>query len=148
MSSSLAISIFVGLIAGVAVGIQGPLAGLMSNRIGLVESAFYIHLTGMITAGVLLLVFWQGGQLGEWRNVPWYALWAGALGVIVISGMSFMIPRIGVAAATVVIVASQITVGVVLDQFGWLDAPVRPLDFQRTLGLLLVFLGVWLAVRN
>ena len=145
--SSLAITILVGLIAGVAVGIQGPLAGLMSNRIGLVESAFYIHLTGAITSGALLLLFWRGGHLADWRSVPWYALWAGALGVIVIAGMSFMIPRIGVAPSTVLIVAAQITVGVVLDQFGWLDAAVRPLDAQRAIGLLLVFVGVWLAVR-
>jgi transporter family-2 protein len=145
--SPLVVTILVGLIAGVAVGVQGPLAGLMSNRIGFLESAFYIHLTGAIAAGLLLLLFFRGGNLAAWRDVPWYALWAGALGVIVISGMSFLIPRVGVAPATVLIVAAQITVGVVLDQFGWLDAAVRPLEWQRGLGLLLVFLGVWLAVR-
>lgn len=145
--SPLVVTILVGLIAGVAVGLQGPLAGLMSNRIGFLESAFYIHLTGAITAGLLLAVFYRGGHLSSWRDVPWYALWAGALGVIVISGMSFLIPRIGVAPATILIVAGQLTVGVMLDHFGWLDAAVRPLDWVRALGLGLVFLGVWLTVR-
>lgn len=145
--SSLAMTLLVGLIAGVAVGLQGPLAGLMSNRIGFLESAFYIHLTGAITAGALLAFFLHGGQLSNWHHVPWYALWAGALGVIVISGMSFLIPRVGVAPATILIVAGQLTVGVVLDHFGWLDASLRPLEWQRAVGLLLVLAGVWLTIR-
>ncbi len=145
--SHLLIVIFIGLVAGIAVGVQGPLAGLMSNRIGFVESAFFIHLTGAIAAAAVLALFFHGGNLAQWRSVPWYALWAGALGVIVISSMSWLIPQIGVAPATILIVAGQLTVGVVLDHFGWLEAPLRPLDLQRLLGLGLVFLGVWLTVR-
>jgi transporter family-2 protein len=67
--------------------------------------------------------------------------------VIVISGMSFLIPRVGVAPATILIVAGQLTVGVVLDHFGWLDASLRPLEWQRAVGLLLVLAGVWLTIR-
>ncbi len=144
--SYLVIAILVGLAAGLAVGVQGPLAGLMSNRIGLVESAFYIHFSGAVTAAFILL-WLGGGNLSHWREVPWYALWAGALGVGVISAMSWLIPRVGVAPATILIVAGQLTVGVILDHFGWLDAPLRPISLQRLMGLALVFLGTWLTVR-
>ena len=69
------------------------------------------------------------------------------LGLVVLSAVSYTIPRIGVAAAIVSIVAGQIVLSVVLDHFGWLGAAVRPIDAPRLLGLGVVMLGVWLTVR-
>ena len=43
-------------------------------------------------------------------SVPWYALAAGTLGLIVVSGVSFMIPRIGVAASITLIIAGQLVI--------------------------------------
>ncbi|HEX7586908.1 MAG TPA: DMT family transporter, partial [Anaerolineae bacterium] len=76
--------LLIGLAGGVAVGLQGPLTSLMSQRIGTMESVFVIHLGGAILAGAIVLGM-QGGNLGAWRTVPWYALAAGALGLVVLS---------------------------------------------------------------
>lgn len=135
-----------GLVGGIAVGLQGPLASLMSQKIGILESVFYIHLGGTLAA-LIPLLFYSGRNLSRWREVPWYALGAGTLGLIVIAAMSFMVPRVGVAPAVVLIVAGQLLVSVVLDHYGLLGAHIRPLDSTRVLGLLLVFLGVWVTVK-
>ena len=58
-----------------------------------------------------------------------------------------MIPRVGVAAAIITIVAGQLMVSAVLDHFGLLGASVRPLDPTRILGMVVVFVGVWLTVK-
>jgi len=138
--------ILFGLIGGIAVGLQGPLASLMSQKIGTLESVFYIHLGGTLAA-LIPLLFYGGRNLSRWREVPWYALGAGALGLVVIAAMSFMVPRVGVAPAVVLIVAGQLLVSVVLDHYGLLGAHPRVLDSTRVLGLLLVFLGVWVTVK-
>ncbi|MFZ5878613.1 MAG: DMT family transporter [Chloroflexota bacterium] len=138
--------IVVGLAGGIAVGLQSPLASLMSQRIGSLESVFIVHLGGAVAA-LLPLLFYGGGRLGQWRSVPWYALAAGALGLVVIGAISFLIPRIGVAASIITIVAGQLLVGTLLDHFGLLGAVQRPLDLPRTLGLAVVMFGVWLTVR-
>ena len=138
--------ILFGLLGGIAVGLQGPLASLMSQKIGTLESVFFIHLGGTLAA-LIPLIFYGGRNLSRWREVPWYALGAGALGLIVIAAMSFMVPRVGVAPAVVLIVAGQLLVSVVLDHYGLLGAHPRPLDSTRVLGLLLVFLGVWVTVK-
>ena len=143
---SLSFIILFGLVGGVAVGLQGPLSSLMSQKIGVLESVFYIHLGGALAA-LLPLLFYGGRNLSRWRDVPWYALGAGMLGLIVISAMSFMVPRVGVAPAVVLIVAGQLFIGVILDHYGLLGAHPRPLDTTRALGLLLVFLGVWMTVK-
>jgi transporter family-2 protein len=139
--------VFLGLLGGMAVGIQGPLSSLMSARLGLLESIFIVHIGGAILAGVPLLAR-GGGNLGGWRGVPWYALGAGAFGLVVISAVSFTIPRIGVAATVTLIVAGQLVVSTVADQFGWLGADVRPVDLTRLVGIVVLFVGVWLIVRK
>ena len=113
----------VGLAGGVAVGLQGPLTSMMSERLGTMESIFIVHLGGAILAGLPLLVA-RGGNLGAWRTVPWYALAAGALGLVVLGGVSYTIPRIGVATTVTLIVVAELITGALLDHFGLLGAAV------------------------
>lgn len=139
--------ILVGLAGGVAVGFQGPLTSLMSQRIGTVESVFIVHLGGTIAALLPLLLFSSGGNLSGWRGVPWYALVAGVLGLPILGAISYTIPRLGVSVTIILVVAGQLLIGAILDHFGLLGAAVRPLDVTRIAGILVVFAGVWLMVR-
>jgi transporter family-2 protein len=107
---------------------------------------FIVHIGGAIIA-LIPLLYYGGGKLGQWRSVPWYALLAGAFGLVVIASISYAIPRIGVAGAVTSIVAGQLIVSAMLDHFGWLGAAERPLDGPRLLGLGVVMLGVWLTVK-
>jgi transporter family-2 protein len=66
---------------------------------------------------------------------------------VVIFSMSYMIPRIGVAAALITLLAGQLLVGSLLDHFGLLGTTLRPFDLTRGLGLAVVMLGVWLTVK-
>ncbi len=138
--------LIIGLIGGIAVGFQPPLASLMSQRLGIMESVFIVHLGGAIAAGIPLLMM-SGGNLAAWRNVPWYALVAGIFGLVVLSAVSYTIPRLGVATTIILIVAGQMTIGMMLDHFGLLGAAVRPIDVSKVLGVAALFLGVWLMVR-
>ena len=137
--------ILVGLAGGIAVGLQGPMASMISQRLGIFESVFIVHLGGMLIALVPMLIY--GSKLAQWRSVPWYALGAGIFGLVVIASISYMIPRVGVAAAVTSVVAGQLLVSAVLDHFGLLGAAVKPLDLTRILGLGVVMLGVWLTVK-
>ena len=143
---SILLIILIGLAGGVAVGLQSPLASIMSQRLGTLESVFIVHLGGAIVSLIPLLVY-GGGKLGQWRTVPWYALCAGAFGLVVIAAVSYAIPRIGVAGAVTSIVAGQLLLSALLDHFGWLGAAVRPLDPTRLLGLFVLGVGVWLTVK-
>ncbi|HEX2696938.1 MAG TPA: DMT family transporter, partial [Anaerolineales bacterium] len=133
--------ILIGLAGGVAVGLQSPLASLISQRLGLLESVFIVHIGGAIIALIPLLIL-SGGKLAQWRTVPWYALGAGIFGLIVIGAISYMIPRVGVAAAITTIVAGQLLVGTILDHFGLFGTEQRLLDPTRIFGLAVVLVGV------
>jgi bacterial/archaeal transporter family-2 protein len=143
---SVIVIILIGLVGGIAVGIQAPLSSMISQRLGVMESVFIVHLGGVIVVLIPLLMR-GGGKLGSWRSVPWYALCAGVFGLVVIFSMSYMIPRIGVATALIILLAGQLFIGTVLDHFGLLGATLRPLDLTRVIGLAVVFGGVWLLVK-
>jgi transporter family-2 protein len=138
--------ILIGLAGGIAVGLQSPLASMLSQRLGIFESVFIVHLGGAILA-LIPLLFYSGGRLSQWRSVPWYALCAGIFGLVVISAISYMIPRVGVAASITTVVAGQLLVGMILDHFGLLGASERALDPTRVSGMIVVLVGVWLTVR-
>ena len=144
--TGLLIVVLIGLLGGVAAGLQGPLTSLMSKDVGVMGSVFIIHLGGTLAAAPFLL--WRSAaDLGAWRNVPWYALGAGALGLVLLGALSICIPRIGVVATVTLVIAVQLVVGAVLDHFGLLVEVARPFDATRVLGVVILFLGTWLVVR-
>ncbi len=137
--------IFIGIVGGMAIGLQSPMSSIISQRIGVLESIFIVHLGGALVVLIPMLV--SGSKLGQWRSVPWYTLFAGAFGLIVIFSMSYMIPRIGIAGALITLMAGQLLVGSILDQFGLLGVIPRPMDLTRSIGLAIVLVGVWLTVK-
>lgn len=138
--------ILIGLIGGIAIGFQAPLSSLMSQRIGTLESVFIVHLGGAL-ASIIPLAMQGGGKLANWRIVPWYALGAGLFGLVVIGAISYTIPRLGVAATIILTVAGQLLIGLALDHFGFLGTALRPFELSRLLGVIVVFVGVWLLIR-
>jgi bacterial/archaeal transporter family-2 protein len=138
--------VLIGLISGVAVGLQSPLASMITQRLGMLESIFIIHIGGAILIAIPLILI-GGGSLGDWRSLPWYALAAGSMGLIVVAGVSFMIPRVGVATAITLIIAGQLVISSILDHYGLLGVEVRHINLQRIFGLIIVFAGAWLTVR-
>ena len=145
--SNLASIIVIGLIGGIAIGLQAPLASMISQRLGVFESVFIVHLGGTIAAAVALL-FLGTGRLGAWQAVPPQALLSGVLGVVVIGATVFNVPRIGVAAAVTLIIAGQLLVAATLDHFGALGLASKPLSLERVAGLGLVLIGAWWALRS
>ena len=143
--NTLFLIILIGLAGGMAIGVQGPLSSVITQKLGSLESVFIIHLGGAIAA--LIPMAFVGSKLGQWKDVPWYALVAGSLGLIVITAMGYMIPRIGAAGALITLMAGQILVASILDHFGLLGMTPRAIDLQRIIGFGVVMVGVWLTVR-
>ena len=145
--TQLILIVVIGITGGIAIGLQAPLASMINQRLGVLESVFVVHLGGLIAVGIPLLLL-GGGKLGLWPTVPWYALAAGLLGVVVVGSTVFMVPRIGVAAAIVLIISGQLMIATTIDHFGALEVDVREISWDRILGLGVVLLGVWLTLRD
>ncbi len=142
----LLVSLILSLSAGFAAGLQGPLTTIVSQRLGIWEAVLIAHIGGIIAAVFMVLVF-SRGDIGQWRSVPWYALLCGVLGLVVLGGITFSIPRIGAAGATTLLIVGQLLLALILDHFGWLGVDIRSLNPSRILGLITLVVGTWLIMR-
>ena len=138
--------VLIAVVGGVAVTLQGQFMGLMDQGIGTRESVFITYGSGGLLV-LLLMLAARGGNLGAWRAVPWYALTAGALGLVIVGTIGYTVPRLGLATAFTVIVAAQFVVAALIDHFGLLGAAVRPVELSRLAGIGVLILGVWLITR-
>jgi bacterial/archaeal transporter family-2 protein len=138
--------ILIGLIGGVGVGLQVPIAGAMGQRVGGIASSFIIHLSGAIFSGLFL--FLRGGEkIRDWNTLPWYMLTAGIFGLILYLTINVTLPRLGSTMMVMLIIVGQLAAGVVIDHFGLLGVVTRHIDWPRALGLVVLVLGAYLIAK-
>jgi transporter family-2 protein len=135
--------ILIGLLGGVAVGIQSPIAGAMGQKIGGTAGAFVVHLSGALIAAVVL--FFQGGQkIRDWHTLPWYMLIVGVFGVFLYQTISITLPRLGSTMMVTLVIIGQLLVGTLIDHFGWLGVQQHPITVTRMAGVLILLVGGYL----
>ena len=68
--------IFIGLLGGMAIGLQGPFSSIIGQRLGILESVFIVH-AGGANAALIPLIFLGGGSLGSSvaYNISRYRYW-------------------------------------------------------------------------
>lgn len=138
--------ILIGLIGGIAVGTQSPIAGAMQQRVGGAAGSFIVHVSGAILSALLLIL--RGGEnIQAWKTLPWYMLMAGFPGVVLYLAISVVLPKLGGTAMITLIITGQLLVNVLVDQFGWFGVPVHPIGFTRLAGIALLMFGVFLVAR-
>lgn len=136
----------IGLLGGVAVGTQAPIAGAMAQRVGGASSSLIVHLGGSVASAILLLV--RGGEnIHEWRQLPWYMLGCGVFGLVLYLSLSYTIPRVGAAAAITMLIVGQLLAGMVIDHYGAFGIAARALDVNRMVAVVLLLAGAYLMVR-
>lgn len=108
----------------------------LSSLISFVIGTIFLAVVTAVTTGVL----WPSvtvltGQPG------W--LWLGGLfGVIYLTSNILLFPKIGSVQTVIFPVLGQILMGLLIDNGGWFNAQVQPLNLTRIVGALLVLLGV------
>lgn len=138
--------IIIGLIGGIAVGLQGPMSGVMSQRLGPLGSSLIIHLGGAIVSALLLL-FAGGLSLEKMKELPLPYFLAGCFGVVLYLTLAYTLPRVGVTMTTSLLILAQMSIGLLLDQFGWLGVPQHSISLVRVSGVAALLLGAYLVAR-
>ena len=136
----------IGLMGGIAVGTQAPIAGAMGQRIGGASSSLIVHLGGAV-ASLALLIARKGELIHEWRSLPWYMLGCGAFGIVLYLSLTHTLPRVGATTAITLLIVGQLLAGLVIDHFGVFGVTMRSIDTSRVVAVLLLLAGAYLMVR-
>ena len=107
------------------------LAAFISFAVGTIALFVYILLTGVPLS-----------SLAASTNAPLVAWIGGFLGAFFVSVMATVVPRIGVALAFSLAIGGQMLVTLLIDHFGWLGVPEKPINSIRVLGAAMITIGV------
>ncbi len=140
------LTVLIGMLGGIAVGIQTPIANIIGQKVGSAASSFVVHISGLVFSVIVLLIY-RGENIQNWRTLPAWVYIVGLFGVILYLTINYTIPRIGTTAAVSLIIMGQLVAGTVIDHFGLFGNAIHPIDGGRLLGLLLLIGGSYLVIR-
>jgi uncharacterized membrane protein YdcZ (DUF606 family) len=138
----------VALLSGLAIGVQSNFSNLSSRLAGAVPTGLLIHIAGGTLSLVLFgLLLWRAPGAGtimaqSLSAAPYWAV-AGLMGIGIVTGIAFALPRAGLAAGLAGIILGQMLAAVLIDTAGWGGSRI-PLSAVRVTGLLLLVIGTWL----
>ncbi|EDR9810341.1 DMT family transporter [Salmonella enterica] len=113
------IMIVLAIIGGSMLSIQAAINGQLGSQVGVFKSAFLTFSVGaLITA--LLIFFFEPKQMVTLMDVPKWQLLGAMFGVPYIVIIVLAVQRIGTAIATVAVIFGQLTMSMLIDNFGWL----------------------------
>ncbi len=135
--------------AGGLIAMQAPINSMLGKSVGTFAAASVSFVVGTV-ALVLITVLVGGGfgEVGEARHLPWYYLTGGLLGAVYVTTALVAVRSLGAGGVTAATIAGQLTLSLLIDQFGILGVDKQPITWERVLGVLLLALGTFLIVRD
>jgi len=133
------------LVTGIAIGVQSFLSGRAGTMIGPVNTGFWTNFLGGTLAGILILILskFVNPNIGTiTKPALLITLTSGALGILIIMGISFSISRAGMAAGMAAVIFGQFLFGVIADTVGLAGLAPIPLDLRRIVGLAIMAVSV------
>jgi transporter family-2 protein len=134
---------------GLAGAVQAALMGRFGERVGSLEAfAFASAVTAAI--GLVLLLVGRRSLHGyvAGAHAPAWLWTAGAMGALIVLGITFAAPRIGTTATIGIIVAGNLAMAAVVDRFGLFGLEKIPFHWERILGVVLLGVGAALSLRK
>ena len=134
---------------GACLSLQPPINAVMARILDSPLLAATISIAISLVFVVLVWLTWGKGtgDLTQVKDLPWWVIIGGMVGVVFVAGGVIVAPVLGVALFFVCVVAGQLLGSTLADQFGAFGMQVKPVNMMKLLGLGLVLAGAAL-VQN
>jgi transporter family-2 protein len=134
--------------AGGLVAVQAPINSRLGNSVGTLVAASVSFAIGLGALVAIVGIAGEAGQVGKVAQVPWWGLLGGVLGAAYVATVLVTVRSLGAGGVTAATISGQLTLAVVIDQFGLAGVTRHPITASRVLGLALLAAGVYLVVRQ
>lgn len=141
------LGVFAALATGIFIGVQSTLSSRIGSLVGNFKTGVLMNAIGGLIAGLIFIILLVVKGKGFWQ-LPGTALVmlviAGALGILIITGVAFSMQKAGVAVGLASLILGQMIISVIVDAKGWGGMPPIPITVPRIMGLLVMAVGVYL----
>ena len=141
-----AIALLIGAGVAIQAGVNSQLRLVTGNPI---LTALLSFLVGTLILSVIFVFtsLHSLPSLATLGGISWWKWLGGAMGVLYITTIILVAPRIGAANTLGFTVAGQLIFAVLLDHFGLIGFSPRSVSVYRVLGVLLMLAGVYLVQK-
>ncbi|MGN1206530.1 MAG: DMT family transporter [Eubacterium sp.] len=135
--------IFIGLISGVLMSVQGVFNAEVTKQSSIWLSATFVQ----ITAFVVCVLAWfvtgkEGNVLSLFQVQPKYMLLGGAIGAFITYTVIQAMNQCGPARAVMFIVTAQLVVAYIIELMGVFGVDKQPFEWRKILGLIVMIVGI------
>ncbi|PPS63368.1 DMT family transporter [Pseudomonas sp. BRM28] len=144
LNLAVAIPLLVALLAGAAVPFQAGANAALGRLLGhpLWATLISLAVSVLMVLPALLLMRAPLPQLSNLGQAPWWAWLGGVAGVAYITAALILTPRLGAAGFIVCVIAGQVLSSLIIDQWGLMGLPSRPVNGLRIAGVALIIVGM------
>jgi transporter family-2 protein len=135
----IAMALALGAVLPIQAAINARLAKTAGNP---VMSAFVSFAVGTIALMLFLIITSQPTFRFISTHSPWWIWTGGLLGTFFVAGIVVLLPRLGVVLSFSLVLAGQMFIAIIFDQFGWLGVAVREISPGKIIGSILLIVGV------
>ncbi|TGK06085.1 DMT family transporter [Leptospira selangorensis] len=150
---NLLLPIIFALLSGLAMSIQPGINSILGKNIESPWLASTISFfVGTIALGIITFA------LGEMKSTafivqtikeqPWWIWIGGFLGAIVVTSSLVFAPKIGATSWIALFLLGQVITSILLEKWGILGFPEKPISIQKMIGLGLLILSAWLVKKG
>jgi transporter family-2 protein len=139
------LAMFVGGALTVQIGMNGTLARFLGSPLWASAVSFVIGLLALVGFATAT---GSRASTANLEQMPAWAWMGGLLGAIYVASVTIVGPRLGGMTMMALVIAGQLTVALVVDQFGILGYPQIAVTPTRLLGAVLLLVGALLVVRR
>jgi transporter family-2 protein len=144
------VAVLLTVVAGGFIALQSPINSQLGRHVGSIQGAFVSFAIGTAVLLVASLVARGGvGAIGDSGEVPsWIYLTGGVLGAGYVTVALIAVRPLGTGGVIAATIAGELTVAVLIDQFGLFGMNRHPITAARVAGIALLAAGVFLVVRD
>lgn len=137
------------LAAGVGIPVMAALSARVGTAHGSPALAASMLFVVALTISVAFLFTVEGGLKAFPKTwLPVYFYLGGVFVAFYVLSITWVAPQFGVGNAVAFVLLGQLISMATIDHFGLLGAPAHAITLQRSVGIILMSVGVFLAVRR
>lgn len=137
------------LAAGIGIPVMAALsAGLGTKYASPAFAASVLFLVALSVSVAFLFAIEGGLKPSPKTPLPFYFYLGGVFVAFYVLSVTWVAPQFGVGNAVAFVLLGQLISMATIDHFGLLGAPVHAITLPRSIGLVLMSVGVFLAVRR
>ena len=135
------------IFGGAVLCAQSSINGRLGSVVGVLDSAWLSFVMGTMVSFLIGFFFEPHYSLNLF-TAPRWQLTGAFFGVAYMLIVVFAMPRLGTAATTVAVISGQLLMSLLIDNFGWFNNAVIPLDRSRFAALILLAIALFFIYKS